>query len=157
MRIARIQNKHIFGHDMEHDIRWIQRLANYTKALKELQEAVCLSKERSLSKLEKQGLIQCFEYTHELAWKTLKDFLEIRGTINLFGSKDATREAFKLGLISQGDIWMNMIKSRNQTSHLYDEKTAEEIALAVIDSYFPELVILHTKLQELKQKEPGFS
>ena len=85
---------------MDRDIRWFQRFSNYNKALEQLQEAVTLSKTRPLSKLEKQGLIQCFEYTHELAWKTLKDFLETHGVSELFGSKDVTREAFKLGILS---------------------------------------------------------
>src|SRR5271157_3917726 len=88
------------------DIRWIQRFQNYQKAFAQLIQAVELSRQRALSKLEKQGLIQGFEYTHELAWNTLKDFLEARGTTNLFGSRDATRAAFALGLLEQGEIWM---------------------------------------------------
>jgi nucleotidyltransferase substrate binding protein (TIGR01987 family) len=81
------------------DIRWQQRFSNYTKALEQLSDAVSLSRKRGLSKLEKQGLIQAFEYTHELAWKVLKDFLESRGKSDLYGSKDVTREAFRLGII----------------------------------------------------------
>jgi nucleotidyltransferase substrate binding protein (TIGR01987 family) len=81
------------------DIRWIQRFNHFKKAFSQLKEAVELSEQRPLSKLEQQGLIQAFEYTHELAWKTLKDFLEERGVQNLYGSKDATRAAFKCGLI----------------------------------------------------------
>lgn len=75
---------------MSHDIRWIQRFNNYKKALAGLQEASVLADERELSKLEKQGVIQGFEFTHELAWKTLKDFLESRGQQDIYGSKDAT-------------------------------------------------------------------
>ena len=67
------------------DIRWIQRLSNYAKALKRLKDAVELEKERPLSNLEKQGLIQAFEFTHELAWKTLKDLLEHRGNSEIYG------------------------------------------------------------------------
>ncbi len=79
----------------EQDIRWQQRFNNYTKALAQLRDAVTLAQQRSLSKLEQQDLIQGFEFTHELAWKTLKDFLEHRGVLDLYGSKDATRQAFK--------------------------------------------------------------
>lgn len=138
---------------MKNDIRWIQRLSNYSKAFEQLQEAVNLSKIRNLSKLEKQGLIQCFEYTHELAWKTLKDFLEAHGTVDLFGSKDAVRQAFKLGILSNGEVWMNMIKSRNQTSHIYDEKIVEQIATQILESYFSEFASLLSKFHELKRAE----
>src|SRR5213080_2819600 len=120
------------------DIRWIQRFNHFNKALSQLSEAAALAKERPLSKLEQQGLIQAFEFTHELAWNTLKDFLESRGTSNIFGSKDATREAFAAGLIDNGDAWMQMIESRNATTHTYDEKTADAIAQAILSRYVPE-------------------
>lgn len=84
------------------DVRWIQRYNNFTKALQQLKEAVLLAQKRPLTKLEQQGLIQAFEFTHELAWNILKDFLENRGVQNLYGSKDATRAAFKAGLIENG-------------------------------------------------------
>lgn len=136
------------------DIRWIQRFSHFTKALSQLREAVALAQERPLSKLEEQGLIQAFEFTHELAWNTLKDFLEEHGVQNLYGSKDATREAFKTGLIENGEAWMNMIQSRNLTSHTYDEAIAAEIASAIRATYFAEFEALRIKLDELK-KEAG--
>ena len=140
---------------MDLDIRWLQRFSNYSKALEQLRDAVNLTRTRPLSKLEKQGLIQCFEYTHELAWKTLKDLLETHGVSELFGSKDATREAFRLGILIEGETWMHMIKSRNQTSHLYDEKLVEEIIELILKTYFSEFDFLDKKLNELKQKEPN--
>ena len=82
------------------DIRWQQRFSNYQKALAQLNRFVTRP---DLNELEEQGLIQCFEYTHELAWKTLRDFLENSGNTAIFGSKDATREAFKLGLLEDGE------------------------------------------------------
>lgn len=135
------------------DIRWIQRLNHFMKAFSQLNDGVCLSKERRLSKLEEQGLIQSFEYTHELAWNTLKDFLESRGTVNLYGSKDVTREAFKTGLIENGEAWMDMIKSRNLTSHTYDEKTASQISSDIINIYSIEFNLLKVKLDKIKQEE----
>jgi hypothetical protein len=72
------------------DIRWIQRFENYIKAFSQLEEAILLANKRPLSNLEEQGLIQAFEYTHELAWKTLKDFLNYQGNQEIYGSKDAT-------------------------------------------------------------------
>ena len=138
---------------MNQDIRWIQRFSNYQNALNQLASAVDLFTTRELSNLEKQGLIQCFEYTHELAWKTIKDFLEDQGAIELFGSKDVVREAFKRGLIKEGEVWMHMIKSRNLTSHIYDEKTVNEILHTIVDNYFPEFLDLSIDLEKIKNRE----
>lgn len=135
------------------DIRWQQRFSNYIKALEQLTDAVNLSRTRELSKLEKQGLIQAFEYTHELAWKVLKDFLENRGKSDLYGSKDVTREAFRLGIIDNGEAWMSMISSRNLTSHTYNEKTTEEIVTFVLNSYFDQFLKLMDKLNSIKESE----
>lgn len=131
------------------DIRWQQRFANYQKALLKLSQAVALSGERELSELEKQGLIQAFEYTHELAWNTLKDFLQHSGQSDIYGSKDATRKAFQLGLISDGDGWMDMIQSRNKTSHTYNEETANEIAAAILNTYYNLFLQLKDQLASL--------
>lgn len=133
------------------DIRWMQRFNHFTKALSQLQDAVGLAQKRPLSKLEEQGLIQAFEFTHELAWNTLKDFLEERGVQNLYGSRDATREAFKTGLIENGEAWMNMIQSRNLTSHTYEEAIATEIVSAIRATYFVEFETLRIKLDKLKK------
>ncbi len=121
---------------MSEDIRWKQRFSNYKKSLLQLQDAAKLSEQRELSPLENQGVIQAFECTHELAWKTMKDFLEYRGaTQQIYGSKDASRQAFSLGLIIDGEEWMQMVKSRNLTSHTYDEEAAQEIVNMVLGSY----------------------
>jgi nucleotidyltransferase substrate binding protein (TIGR01987 family) len=131
------------------DIRWKQRLNHFNQALDQLKAAVELARQRPLSKLEEQGLIQAFEYTHELAWNTLKDFLEDRGVPNLYGSKDTTREAFKRGLVENGEVWMDMIKSRNLTSHTYDENTAAAIASAIRNQYVAEFVSFQRKMKEV--------
>jgi nucleotidyltransferase substrate binding protein (TIGR01987 family) len=136
------------------DIRWLQRFTHFVKALSQLKEAVELAQQRPLSRLEDQGMIQAFEFTHELAWNTLKDFLENRGVQDLYGSKDATRAAFKAGLIENGEAWMDMIQSRNLTSHTYEEATATQIASAIRNTYFAEFDTLRLKLEELK-KEAG--
>ena len=80
------------------DVRWHQRLANYRRALAQLQRAVVLRQARELSELEQQGLIQAFEYTHELAWKVMKDYLRSLGMDALLASRDSTRAAFALTL-----------------------------------------------------------
>jgi len=119
------------------DVRWKQRFSNFKKALNQLGDAVDLSQQRELTKLEKQGVIQAFEFTHELAWKVLKDFLEDQGEQNIKGSKDATRAAFKVSLITAGEQWMGMIQSRNISSHTYDEATVELLVKTIINDYFP--------------------
>ncbi len=139
---------------MRQDIRWQQRFSNYQKALLQLQDAMKLSQKRALSLLEKQGLIQGFEYTHELAWKTMKDFLEYRGaTEAIYGSKDATRQAFSLGLITDGEVWMQMIKSRNLTSHTYDEETIQEIVELILNHYIALFEAFESKLSKIRQDE----
>lgn len=137
----------------DQDIRWIQRFNHFEKALSQLKEAVDLAQQRPLSKLEEQGLIQAFEFTHELAWNTLRDFLEGRGVQDLYGSKDTTRQAFKTGLIGNGETWMGMINSRNLTSHTYDEATASQIVAAIREAYFAEFEALRIKLDELRREE----
>ena len=119
----------------DQDIRWQQRLANYSRALTHLTRAVELAQTRSLSELEKQGLIQAFEFTHELAWNVLKDYFAYQGNPAIAGSRDAVREAFKQGLLMDGEGWMQMIKSRNQTSHTYNQTIADEIASMVTNRY----------------------
>ena len=133
---------------MKKDIRWQQRFSNYKKALQQLGDAVALSENRELSDLEKQGMIQAFEFTHELAWTTLKDFLEYKGQKDIYGSKDASRKAFSLGIVEDGEGWMDMIQSRNKTSHTYNRETAEEIVNAVTMSYYKLFVSLADKLGE---------
>ena len=128
------------------DIRWQQRFASYQKALLQLQSAVELSQQRALSGLEKQGVIQAFEFTHELAWNLLKDFLQAQGNQNIKGSRDATREAFKVELIQNGEQWMAMIQSRNVSSHTYDERTAERLTNAIIHQYYPLFVALKDEM-----------
>ena len=118
-----------------------------------MKAAVELAAQRQLSELEQQGLIQGFEYTHELAWKTLKDFLVARGVQNLYGSRDTTREAFKQGLIENGEVWMDMIDKRNLTSHTYDEETAAAVVEDILNTYFGEFGGLLTRLALLKQEE----
>lgn len=84
---------------MNADVRWIRRFSNFRKALAQLNDAVELSRRRDLTPLEWQGVIQAFEYAHELAWKTLKDFFKERGGGELYGSKDVVRRAFGVGAV----------------------------------------------------------
>jgi nucleotidyltransferase substrate binding protein (TIGR01987 family) len=110
-------------------------LTNFSKALEQLRQAVHLSKERSLSNLEKQGLIQAFEFTHEIAWNVIRDYFLDQGNNSIMGSKDAAREAFQKGMIADGANWMEMVKSRNLTSHTYNQSVAEDIVVKVQNLY----------------------
>ena len=131
---------------MVENIRWQQRFNNYQKALSQLSKFI---QTKNLNELEEQGLIQSFEYTHELAWKTLADFIKNSGNVEIYGSKDATREAFNLGLISNGAVWMNMIISRNITSHSYNEETTIKIISAIKNDYYQEFQKLEKKFLKL--------
>jgi nucleotidyltransferase substrate binding protein (TIGR01987 family) len=135
------------------DIRWIQRLNSYQNALVSLESAVSLAGQRPLSELEEQGLIQAFEFTHELAWNLLKDYLESRGFKDIHGSRDTSRLAFKEGYIENGEAWMEMIKSRNASSHTYDRETARTIADEVINAYIHEFRTLKEKMNLVKTGE----
>jgi nucleotidyltransferase substrate binding protein (TIGR01987 family) len=130
-------------------VRWQQRFTNYKRALNNLTGAVQLSAQRPLTDLERQGLIQAFEFTHELAWKTLKDFLQARAVSGLYGSKDTTREAFSQGLIADGELWMEMIRHRNLSTHTYDEATVNEIVSAASLRYLPAFQVLARQLGAL--------
>ena len=138
---------------MSLDVRWHQRLKNFTLALNELTEAVKLNEERSLSKLEEQGLIQAFEYNYELAWNVIKDFYESQAEVGIQGSRDAIRLAFKRGLIENGSLWMEMIKSRVLTSHTYNRETAAQISAQIINEYYGAFVLLNKKLNQIQSKE----
>lgn len=132
------------------DIRWEQRLANYTRALAQLVGAVELARTRELSEIERQGLIQVFEFTHELAWNVMKDYFAYQGNTAITGSRDAVREAFNKGLVEDGEGWMEMIWSRNQTAHTYNEKVAAEIADRIVALYSELFQAFHARMQRLK-------
>ncbi len=135
------------------DVRWIQRADSFARAFSRLKNAVELAKQRQLSDLESQGVIQGFEYTHELAWKTMKNFLEAQGTQTFYGSRDTTRAAFRMGLLENGENWMDMIEKCNLTSHTYDEATANEVVEAILERYFVEFEALLERLAQLKQRK----
>lgn len=119
------------------DLRWLQRFDNFQRALLVLERGVQLAQARELSELEQQGLIQGFEFTHELAWNLLKDYLTHQGIAGVVGSRDATRLAFQNGLVADGEIWMEMIRSHNQSSHTYNLEQAQAIARDVVHRFAP--------------------
>ena len=102
-----------------------------------------------LSKLEQQGLIQAFEFTHELGWNVLKDYLEQQGIFGLIGSRDASRSAFQNGLVTDGEAWMDMIKARNLTSHTYNPEVADSVMRDILRRFYPAFAALQQRLDPL--------
>ncbi|OYX81918.1 MAG: nucleotidyltransferase [Flavobacteriales bacterium 32-34-25] len=143
---------------MEKDIRWEQRFSNYTKAVDKLSQSVKYIQENFnaeasledeiLDEMIKEGIIQRFEYTHELAWNVMKDYAEYQGNSNIGGSRDASREAFQLKLITNGHLWMDMITIRNKTSHTYNEETANEIYNKILKEYYPAFIEFKDTMEE---------
>lgn len=126
------------------DIRWVQRYSNFRKALAKMSEAIDIVAEKyewqdSIDELLKEGLIQRFEYTHELAWKVMKDYEEYQGYNNIRGSRDAIRLALQIGIIEDKE-WIETIEDRNLTSHNYDEEVAEDVFISIVNDYYPLLV-----------------
>lgn len=155
---------------MEQDIRWEQRFSNFLKALSKLSQAVEYIKHNFIDEDEpiddsdlgyvldemiKEGLIQRFEYTHELAWNVMKDYATFQGNANVGGSRDATREAFQLKLVSDGTIWMDMIGSRNKTSHTYNEEITDEIYSKIMNDYYPAFLEFQKNMEAKRSGEQG--
>jgi nucleotidyltransferase substrate binding protein (TIGR01987 family) len=134
------------------DVRWIQRFYHYQKALRQLERSVELGRQRLLSELEKQGLIKAFEFTHELAWNVMKDYFEYQGKTSIMGSRDAAREAFQKGMVVDGEGWMDMIQSRNLTSHTYNQNVADEIVKKIMECYCTLFLDLETTFLSLMNK-----
>ncbi|MFC2186332.1 nucleotidyltransferase substrate binding protein [Fulvivirgaceae bacterium LMO-SS25] len=153
---------------MEQDIRWEQRFSNFVKALHKLSQAVQYIKnnlleddhegeglEYVLDEIIKEGLIQRFEYTHELAWNVMKDYAVFQGNTSIGGSRDASREAFQLKIISNGQVWMDMIGSRNKTLHTYNEEVAKEIFVKIMKEYYPAFLEFQQIMESKKSDEQG--
>lgn len=126
------------------EIRWRQRFANFNKAFKQLEKFL---NKTELNELEKQGLIKSFEYTYELSWKTLQDFLKEKGYQDINGPRPVVEQSFTDGYIIDGRGWMKMHKSRNLTSHTYNQETADEIVNEIINSFYHLFLDLNNKLE----------
>ena len=134
--------------------RWEQKLNSYRKALRRLAEVVNVAKIRQLNDFEADGMIQRFEFTFELAWKLMKSYAEYQGTDKeIMGSRDAIRWAFENKLIADSNVWMEMVKRRNDTSHTYDEDTASEVVLRIKDSYYQAFMEFYDKMKGLSSQQ----
>ena len=133
--------------------RWILRFESYSKALLRLKEAVEQTRQHPLSDLEKDGIIQRYEFTHELAWKVMKDYAEYQGYTEVGGSRDASRLAFQMSLITDIDGWLEMIRYRNLTSHTYSEETADEAIRLITERFYPLFLAFYEKGLQLRHKD----
>jgi len=125
------------------DIRWKQRFSNYKKAVSQLTEFI---EKEKLNKFEVQGLIQCFEYTFELAWKTMKDYLEQEG-FEVKSPRSTIQTAFQIQLITDGHVWIDALEKRNLMAHTYDEEVANEAEQLIKQMYYPAIKELLNKLE----------
>jgi len=132
--------------------RWIQRFDNYLNVLRHLENFVTIKETRPLSTAEEFAVIKVFELVFECAWNVLKDFLQESGHSQIYGSHDAIRLAFRTGLIENGEIWFDMIKKRNNTTHAYDEEVAQAVSLVVSDEYMKEFEHFRSTFEELRKK-----
>ena len=124
------------------EVRWKQRFENFNKSYKLLKK---YSNEPIKTELERAGIIQFFEMTFELAWKVLKDYLESEGYI-VKSPRETVKQAFQIGLIENGHIWIDALANRNLTTHTYDEELAQKMIKEILDDYLPELENMHNRL-----------
>ncbi len=118
------------------EIRWKQRFVNFKKAFLQLKSAI--NRVDELDDLAKEGMVQRFEYTYELAWKTIKDFIESKGEAEKY-QKDVLKKAFQLDIIDNGEIWLEMLSKRNLMAHTYNETTFKEVVTDIITKFYPEI------------------
>lgn len=133
--------------------RWQQRFQTYKKAFKQFENGVELYKTRQLSDLEKQGIVQSFEYCFELGWNLLKDYLNYQGIYDIRGSRDAVRLAYRYSIIDDADIWMDMISARNMTTHTYDPDILSTVLEEIVNTFYPCLKDLEKKFSEIDVRE----
>jgi nucleotidyltransferase substrate binding protein (TIGR01987 family) len=130
------------------DIRWQQRLTNFERALRLLREAMAEGPE-ALNQLEKEGVIQRFEYCFELAWKTVKDYMEASGIVfDVVMPRQVIKDAFAAKVLNDGATWIAMLDHRNLLSHTYNPVVIEQAVAAIHQRYLPQLEQLHTFLQQ---------
>ena len=126
------------------EIRWKQRFENFDKSYKLLKK---YSNQEITTELERAGIIQFFEMTFELAWKVLKDYLESEGYM-VKSPRETVKQAFQIGLIDNGHIWIDALSNRNLTTHTYDKELATKMTSEILNAYLPELDKLYNKLSE---------
>ncbi len=131
---------------MQPDIRWKQRYANFSLAVGNLAASLRLEEPDIF---QRAGMIQFFEMSFELAWKTLKDYLEYQGVQDIKSPRAVIKKAFEIGVVQDGETWLRGLEDRNMTAHTYDETSAREVEKLIRETYFP---LLERLLDIFKQK-----
>ncbi len=137
---------------MDYDIRWKQRFDNFKKAFTKFQEGVDIYNKKELSDLEKQGIIKSFEYTYELAWNLIRDYLIYNGIVEIRGARDAIKAGFKYEIIKNGDVWLEIINLRNITTHTYNDSIIKKVLQKICTIYFNEFKNLYDFFNKLINK-----
>ena len=133
--------------------KWHERLAIYKNAIDRLAEVIALSKQHPLNQFERDSLIKRFEFSYEMAWKLMMSYEKENGIVEVLGSKDVIRQAFKLSIINNGETWLEMVDARNKTSHLYDEEMATDVVNEIIYTYYPLLTELRDTMVQMVNRE----
>ncbi len=121
--------------------RWLQRFENFEKASINLNETIECIKQNGINKIYTMALIQAYEIVFELAWKTMKDYLEFNGIIT-DTPRETIKEAFSKNIISDGQIWIEMMEARNKTSHTYKEEYAKSLCDDILNIYSKQIINL---------------
>jgi nucleotidyltransferase substrate binding protein (TIGR01987 family) len=129
------------------DIRWKQRFENFQKALNYLEEGMSI---KNPDTIQKAGIIQFFEMSFELAWNTIKDYLEEQGYIDIKSPRAALKKGFEIGLIKDGHSWLKLLDDRNITSHAYDETRVNKLESLIAEKYYP---LLKNFSDEFRKKD----
>lgn len=119
------------------DVRWKQRFQNYEKAYLSLIESAEALADEPDNRFIQDSLIQRYEYTIELAWKTLKDYLEELGFVGVTSPKKVVRKAYQESIITEADKWIEALNDRNRTAHAYEETMANTVAIAIQENHIP--------------------
>lgn len=132
------------------DIRWLQRFQNFEKTLYHLDKAMQIN---NPDIVQKAGIIQFFEMSYELAWNTMKDYLEEQGFTEINSPRTAIKKAFETGLIINGHDWMDLLLDRNLTAHTYDEVKAAQVERLIHQKYFPLLKELYESFRRIRHEK----
>ncbi len=130
---------------MEKDIRWKQRFQNLERAFLFLQKATNLG---TYDDLQGAGLVQSFEFTFELAWKTLKDYLEMQGISASF-PREVIKQSFATNLIDDGHLWIKMLDKRNELTHTYNDEQARRAVEIIRNEYYPAIKQMYDTFKKL--------
>lgn len=130
---------------MSEDIRFIQRFSNFKKAVNQLEAFI---EKENINKFEVLGLLHCFEYTFELAWKTMKDYLENEG-FEVNSPREAIQTAFQIELITDGHVWIDVLNKRDLIANTYDQNKVSEAEELIIYKYYPEIKEFSGKLENM--------